>query len=278
MIDLHTHSRCSDGSDTPTAVIEKAAAAGCSAVALTDHDGLAGLEEAATRASDVGIDFVPGCEVSVAFEPGSLHILCYFVSEEGSLAAKLGDLRDERERRNARLFETLDSIGIPIDAEEVREVAGSKVIGRPHVAEVLMRHGYVGSISEAFDRYLGKGAPAYVAREHVDPREIVDLAQRSGALTSIAHPLSMGLSGSALERQVATFAEMGVTGLESYSSTYDKQTRHDLVALAKKYDMVPTGGSDYHGSYKPGLSVGSGSGDLNVPDDILTELLDRKNS
>lgn len=278
MIDLHTHSRCSDGSDTPTAVIEKAAAAGCSAVALTDHDGLAGLEEAATRASDVGIDFVPGCEVSVAFEPGSLHILCYFVSEEGSLAAKLGDLRDERERRNARLFETLDSIGIPINAEEVREVAGSKVIGRPHVAEVLMRHGYVGSISEAFDRYLGKGAPAYVAREHVDPREIVDLAQRSGALTSIAHPLSMGLSGSALERQVATFAEMGVTGLESYYSTYDKQTRHDLVALAKKYDMVPTGGSDYHGSYKPGLSVGSGSGDLNVPDDILTELLDRKNS
>jgi hypothetical protein len=276
MIDLHTHSRCSDGSDTPTEVIDKAAAAGCSAIALTDHDGLAGLEEAATRARELGIEFVPGCEVSVAFDPGSLHILCYFVSEEGSLAAKLGDLRDERERRNSRLLDTLDGIGITIAPEEVREVAGSEVIGRPHVAEVLMRHGYVTSISEAFDRYLGKGAPAYVAREHVDPREIVDLAQRSGALTAIAHPMSMGLYGSALERQVGAFAEMGVTGLESYYSTYDAETRRALVELARKYDMVPTGGSDYHGSYKPGLFVGSGNGDLNVPDASLEELLDRK--
>jgi hypothetical protein len=276
MIDLHTHSTCSDGSDTPSQVVGRAAAAGCSAIALTDHDGLAGLEEAANRARELGIEFIPGCEVSAAFEPGSLHILCYFVHEQGSLAAKLSDLRDERERRNVRLFDALAAIGITIDPDEVREVAGSDVIGRPHLAKVLMRHGYVTSITEAFDRYLGKGAPAYVSREHVDPREIVDLAQRSGALTSIAHPMSMGLDGSALEHQVGMFAEMGVTGLESYYSTYDDDTRSSLIALARKYDMVPTGGSDYHGSFKPGLSVGAGKGDLIVPNEVLDELVSRR--
>ena len=276
MIDLHTHSTCSDGSDTPSEVIERAAAAGCSAIALTDHDGLAGLEEASGRARELDITFVPGCEVSAAFEPGSLHILCYFVSEQSSLGAKLADLRDERGRRNDRLFDVLAGLNLPIDPEEVKEVAGSEVIGRPHVAEVLVRHGHASSISDAFDRYLGKGAPAYVQREHVDPREIVDLAQRSGALCSIAHPMSMGLQGTALERQIGMFAEMGVTGLESYYSTYDNDLRNELIGLARKYDLVATGGSDYHGSFKPGLAVGSGRGDLVVPDQSLEELMDRR--
>lgn len=272
MIDLHTHSRCSDGSDAPARVVELAAVAGCSTVALTDHDGLDGLVEAAATATRLGISFIRGCEVSANIEAGSLHVLCYFVEDATPLADKLVNLRSERDRRNSHLFEELESLGIRIEPEEVEAVAGSKVVGRPHFAEVLVRHGYAESINDAFNRYLGTDAPAYVPREHVEVREIIELATASGALAVLAHPLTIKVEPRELESQVAAFAEMGLAGLESYYSTYDQGQREALVALARRHGLVPTGGSDYHGTFKPGLSVGSGQGDLLVPDEVATEL------
>lgn len=272
MIDLHTHSRCSDGSDSPSKVVELAATAGCSTLALTDHDGLEGLDEADEAARRLGVSFIRGCEISANTSAGSVHVLCYFANERTPLAARLATLRSERTRRNAHLFEKLEALGIHLDREEVEAVAGSKVVGRPHFARVLVDHGDAESIDDAFVRYLGVGAPAYVPREHVEVEEILDLASSSGALAVIAHPLSIDLEPRELESLVSAFAERGLAGLESYYSTYDDDQRDNLVAIARRHGLVPTGGSDYHGAFKPGLSVGTGRGDLLVPDEIATEL------
>jgi 3',5'-nucleoside bisphosphate phosphatase len=276
VIDLHTHSRFSDGSATPTEVIDLAVEAGCTAIALTDHDGLAGLPEAELQATARGIDFVRGCEVSASFQPGSLHLLCYFVPAEGPLPRKLADLRAERERRNDKLLDLLAGLGLGITHEEVELEAGSDVIGRPHFAAVLVHHGVVSSVEEAFQRFLAKGAPAYVEREHVEPTEILELAEQSGALTSIAHPMTLGLEPAELDRLLDDFARSGVDGMECYYSSYDAELQQDLVAMARRHGLVPTGGSDFHGTFKPGLYVGSGRGDLLVPDEVLDELRARR--
>lgn len=276
MIDLHTHSRFSDGSATPTEVIDLAVEAGLTAIALTDHDGLAGLTEAEDRAKTAGIDFVRGCEVSASFQPGSLHLLCYFVPTEGALPKKLADLRGERERRNEKLLELLTGLGFPITREEVELEAGSDVIGRPHFAAVLIRHGVVSSVEEAFQRFLAKGAPAYVEREHVEPTEILEVAAESGVLTSIAHPMTLGLEPTELDRLLDDFASSGVDGMECYYSSYDEDLQRDLAAMARRHGLVPTGGSDFHGTFKPGLYVGTGRGELCVPDEVLDELRARR--
>jgi hypothetical protein len=224
----------------------------------------------------VGVGFVRGCEISASFQPGSLHLLCYFVPATGPLAEKLSALRAERERRNERLLELLADLGISITREEVELEAGSDVIGRPHFAAVLIRRGLVGSVEEAFRRFLAKGAPAYVEREHVEPSEIFELAERSGALVSIAHPMTLELAPSDLDRLLAEYAEAGVTGVECYYSSYDDDLQAELVGRARRHGLVPTGGSDFHGTFKPGLDVGTGRGGLHVPDDVLDELRARR--
>ena len=152
MIDLHTHSRCSDGSDTPVEVVELAAASGCTTLALTDHDGLDGLDEADAAASRLGVSFIRGCEVSANISAGSLHVLCYFVDEQTPLADRLATLKSDRVHRNDRLFDRLASLGIRLDSEEVLAAAGGKVVGRPHFAQVLVEHGRAKSIDDAFVR------------------------------------------------------------------------------------------------------------------------------
>jgi 3',5'-nucleoside bisphosphate phosphatase len=278
VIDLHTHSRFSDGSATPTEVIDLAVEAGLKAIALTDHDGLAGLTEAENRAKAAGIDFVRGCEVSASFQPGSLHLLCYFVPGEGALPKKLAGLRAERERRNEKLLDLLAGLGVPMTREEVELEAGSDVIGRPHFAAVLVRHGVVSSVEEAFQHFLAKGAPAYVEREHVEPTEILEVAGQSGALTSIAHPMTLGLEPRELDRLLDDFASSGVDGMECYYSSYDEDLQRELAAMARRHGLVPTGGSDFHGTFKPGLHVGTGRGELCVPDEVLDELRARQGS
>lgn len=277
MIDLHSHSTCSDGSETPARVVELAAEAGCSAVALTDHDGLDGLAAAASRASELGIGFVPGCEVSCAFQPGSMHMLCYFVQPgSGPFVAELARLRTDREQRNAQLMDRLAALGMPIDAEELAEEAGGGIVGRPHVAALLVRHGHAASIDDAFVRIIGKGAPAYVSKGRIEPATIIDLVARTGGVSVVAHPLSLGLEPDALASTLDALAEAGLGGLECYYGRYDAETRTMLAGLARRRALVPTGGSDFHGSYKPDLAMGTGTGDLAVPDELLDELEARR--
>ena len=277
VIDLHVHSTCSDGSESPAEVVNLAAAAGCSAVALTDHDGIAGMTEARARAEQLGIGFVPGCEVSCAFSPGTMHVLGYFVEEgEGPLQDELGRLRQDRSERNERLVQRLRALGLPITSEEVQAVAGSSVIGRPHFAAVLVANGAALNVQDAFERWLGKGAPGYVPKARIDAASFLAVAARSGAVTALAHPHSLGLDPPELDAVLGELSAAGLSGLECYYGRYSPEERSELAAMAASHGLVPTGGSDFHGSFKPDLSIGTGTGDLHVPDTALTALLARK--
>ena len=275
MIDLHTHSTASDGSEGPARVVELAAEVGCTAVALTDHDGFGGLPEAQRAAERLGVELVPGCEVSCDGPGGSVHLLTYFVAG-GAFDDELGAIRTDRERRNAELVARLCALGMPVDAEELAAEAGEGLIGRPHVAAVLVRHGHATSVTDAFDRILGEGRAAYVPRAKLEPGRMIELARSVGGVAVLAHPLTTGLDPSALERYVASLADLGLGGIECLYGRYDAQTRDRLQVLARRRGIAPTGGSDFHGSYKPDLRVGVGKGDLRVPDELLDELKARQ--
>lgn len=276
MIDLHSHSTISDGSKTPEQVVELAALAGCSAVALTDHDSVEGVPAATARAEELGIRVVAGCEVSCSWLGQSAHVLCYFVDESPSpLVDELENLANDRAARNLLLVDRLVELGVLITYDEVLAEAGGKGIGRPHFAAVLVRHKAATSIQDAFDKWLGRGGRAYIPKARIEPLEIAAKAVRSGAVAVLAHPLSTGLSLDELDGELAALANGGFVGLECYYGRYDRATRADLVRLAHSHGLVPTGGSDFHGSYKPDLAMGIGTGDLVVPDEALDQLEER---
>ena len=277
MIDLHAHSRFSDGSDTPERLCELAAEAGLSALALTDHDTLGGIERARARAAELGMRLVPGCEVSCSWSPGTLHVLCYFVEPvDGPLQDELERLAADRAQRNELMAERLALLGLPIRYGEVLEEAGGSGVGRPHFAAVLVRNGAASSIQEAFDRFLAKGRPGYVSKARVGAAEIVATAAASGAVAVLAHPLSLGLTVAELESTVVELTGAGLSGMECIYGRYDDETRAGLVKLAAGAGLAVTGGSDYHGTYKPDLRLGAGTGDLDVPDDLLEALEARR--
>jgi len=286
VIDLHTHSTVSDGSEAPERIPEMAAAAGCSAVALTDHDNLAGLGRAAQAAERVGVRLVPGCEVSCtkpAPPPGSgpvsgsVHVLVYFVEDgAGPLQSELAILRADRAERNHKLLERLRELGVEIDyAQVVAEAGGEEGLGRPHFARALVRAGAAADIDDAFGRWLADGRPAYVPKARITAFEVARLARASGGVAVLAHPLSLGLEQRALEHLVAEMAESGMGGVESYYGRYGPEERKQLAAIAGRHGLVATGGSDYHGTFKPDLEVGTGTGDLRVPDEVLEALEER---
>ena len=277
MIDLHVHSTCSDGSETPERVVELAAAAGCTAMALTDHDGLAGVARAGERAKSLGIGFVPGCEVSCAFSPGTMHALAYFVEPgEGPLQSELERLRRDRSNRNKLLLQRLKDLALPVTLDEVEAAAGSSVVGKPHFASVLVANGAASSIQDAFERLLAKGAPGYVPRARIDAAAFIAAATGAGAVAVLAHPLTLGIDAPGLDRVLEELSAVGLLGMECYYGRYSPEERAGLALMAKRHDIVATGGSDFHGSFKPDLLVGTGTGDLDVPDAVLSELLARK--
>lgn len=272
MIDLHTHSTVSDGSDPPERVVDLAAAAGCSAVALTDHDRLDGLEAAAARAGEVGVRLVPGCEVSCRWERGNLHLLVYFVpAGEGPFQDALVEVQAAREERNVRLAAALG-----LDYEELVAEAGGSGVGRPHAAALLVRQGRATSIDDAFQRWLVRGRPGDIPRRTFLPSQAIAVARASGGVAVLAHPLSTRLDGDALASAIAELAELGLGGVEAVYGRYDADQRAMLAAMAREAGLAVTGGSDHHGTYKPDLSVGVGRGDLEVPDDLLDALEARR--
>lgn len=278
MIDLHTHSTCSDGTDPPERIPELAAEAGCSAVALTDHDTLGCLGRARSSADALGIELVTGCEVSCRYRGVSVHVLVYFVEEGvGTFDGELARLRDDRVARNRALAARLEELSIPITYDEiVAEAAGERSAGRPHVAALLVRRGFAESIPDAFDRWLGTGRPAYVPKARATPGEIAVAAHATGGVAVLAHPLTLGLDFGELDDVAAELADAGLVGMESYYGTYTEDERRALAGIARRNGLVPTGGSDYHGAVKPDLRVGTGRGDLSVPAEVLVELRERR--
>lgn len=266
-VDLHTHSRVSDGSETPTRVVELAAACRLTAVALTDHDTLDGLEEAAAAADRAGVSFVPGAELSVTWPSGAMHLLTYGITPgSGPLQDRLTELQAGRSARNSEIVEAFRAMGIEVTLDEVLTEASGGTVGRPHIAAVLMRKGVVASVAEAFDAYLAEGRPAYRPRRRLDAAEAVRLTEESGGVAVVAHPHTVADDergfGDAFER----FVDLGVAGVECYYGEYPPEVRERLAAIAGRLGLIATGGSDYHGTYKPGLEIGVGRGDLHVPD------------
>jgi predicted metal-dependent phosphoesterase TrpH len=280
VIDLHSHSTMSDGTDTPTEVVRLACEAGLSAMALTDHDTLDHVAEARAAADARGLRLVPGCEISCELggrAPGSMHLLVFFVDDgPGELQSRLAALQVARNERNVQIVEALNAHGIPITVAEVRAQAGPGSVGRPHIARVLMESGYVASIQEAFDVWLGKGRPAYFERDRLGPEEAIELTHASGGACAVAHPGSLGLADDALDEFAGALAGAGLDGLECEYGAYPPEERAPFYELARRHGLAPTGGSDYHGENKPGLRVGVGRGDLRVPDELLSGLESRR--
>ena len=240
---------------------------------MTDHDRLDGVQAARRQAGQLGIELVGGCEVSCATPFGTLHLLAYFVEEDGGpLHSELQRLQQWRAERNTRLAARLAELGLPVTLQEMEAEAGGVGVGRPHVAAILVRKGVVSSIQEAFDDWLGEGRPAHVERPRLGLVEAVGLVRASGGVPVLAHPLSLRLEPSRLDRAVQEMAGEGVVGLEAIYGRYTPDERAMLSALARRHDLVVTGGSDYHGTYKPDLQVGIGRGDLAVPSDVLADL------
>jgi len=277
VIDLHAHSTASDGSDEPAALMAIAARQGVSAVALTDHDTIEGLAEARGAAAEVGVRLVQGCELSCEVGSATMHLLVYFLTDgPGPLQDRLSGLQAARADRNRRIVAVLQDHGLDVTLDEILAEAGGGSVGRPHVAGVLLRKGYVTSVQEAFDVWLAKGRPAYLERERLLPADAIALAHASGAVAVLAHPTSLGYEGPVLEQFVAGLAADGLDGMECEYGRYTPELRAALRQMAGRLGLAVTGGSDYHGRYKPDLALGSGLGDLAVPDALLDALEARR--
>jgi 3',5'-nucleoside bisphosphate phosphatase len=274
VIDLHTHSTVSDGSDDPVRIAELAHEAGCRAVALTDHDRQDGVLAASARAAELGVELISGVEISCEHQ-GTMHVLVYFLEPgSGPLQDELVRLQVARDNRNRLMADLMARLGLPVTYDEIQEEAGGMGAGRPHIAKILVRKGVVGSIQEAFDVWLAKGRPAYMDKERLAPDVAVRLATDSGGVAVLAHPLSLGLSPSETSATVGELASLGLRGVEAIYGRYSPAERSAVADMAHEHGLIVTGGSDHHGTYKPDLHIGIGRGDLEVPDSALEDLRD----
>lgn len=272
-IDLHLHTRYSDGSLTPAEVVDLAHQAGVTALAITDHDIVDGISRAIEAATKLGIEVIPGVELSSRFNQQELHVLGYFFDwRDSTFRDHLAQQRRSRHVRNPQTIERLNALGLELSEEEVKAKAGSDSIGRPHVAQVLVDKGYVQDTREAFDRYLKEGAPAYVPRMLSDTRDVIAWIRNAGGVPVLAHPTWTRCQGEPLYRLCACLKDAGLLGLEVFYSSHTRQQTSRYLELAKRLDLLVTGGSDFHGAANPGIQVGRGKGNLKVPDTLLEPL------
>jgi predicted metal-dependent phosphoesterase TrpH len=273
LIDLHSHTNRSDGTATPAELVWLAASAGARAVAITDHDTVAALPEGRAAAKEAGIEFVAGVEISADFHPGTMHILGYSIDDSSqTLNAALQELRQAREERNPQIASRLQKLGLDVTYDEVAGLAGNEVVGRPHFASIMVRKGYVSSIKEAFDRFLAKGAPAYVEKKRLPPSDCIALIQGAGGVAVLAHPYQLELNDQDTEAQIRKLKDYGLDGVEAIYSRLSPSERERYTDMARRMDLLVTGGSDFHGTFKPDISMVKGLGDLEVPYELLGEI------
>lgn len=271
-IDLHTHTTASDGSMTPEELVRHALDKGLAAVAVTDHDTVGGVSRALAEGGRLGIEVIAGVEISVDFST-EMHLLGYFPNGYSESILKiLEDLRERRELRNHKIVSKLEELGFDIIMEEVNSIAEGGIVGRPHIARVLMEKGYVGSMKEAFERYLGVSRPAYFKKEKLLPKEGIAEIIGAGGIPVLAHPIFIGLTYDRLDQLVGELAGYGLMGIEVFYSWHTEEQTSELLKTAGKYGLALTGGSDFHGSFKPDLEIGIGTGTLKVPYTLLETL------
>ena len=244
-VDLHVHSTASDGKLSPSQIIARAAEIGLKVIALTDHDSVDGIIPAleASKAFP-SLTFIPGVEISTDLADGEAHILGYFIDYASpELAKLLQKSRDSRSGRGKRMVEKLNALGVKIEWARVQQIAGDGAIGRPHVAQAMMEKGYIKQFEEAFDKYIGHGGPAYVEREKMTPEEAVSMIVNARGLPVLAHPFTVKDP----EAMVISLKKVGLIGLEVYYKDNTPRQTANALLLAKKYGLIPTGGTDFHG-------------------------------
>ena len=272
-IDLHTHSTASDGSCTPTEVMEAAVNAGLAAVALTDHDTMQGVPEAMEAAEKLDIECIPGIELSAVYGDREVHIVGLFLDPRDSVLAKrLDSFRHIRKQRNLRMIEKMQAAGVDITMEKVRDLEGDAVITRANLARYLVHVGYAVSIKEVFDKYLSPGLPFYVPKTGVTPEDAVRAIRDGGGTAILAHPLLYDFTPAQLDTCIELLKNYGLQGIETYYSTYSPADERNMKRLADRHGLLWSGGSDFHGSVKPHIQIGKGMGHLVIPYDILDKL------
>ena len=275
-IDLHTHSTHSDGSLLPGQLLALAKEKGLRAIALTDHDTVAGVEEAVTAGKELGVEVVPGVEISAQFGPGTMHVLGYYLhTTHPELIGALKKLQQARAARNPKIIERLQTLGLKITTAEVLELSGGQV-GRPHIAQALLRRGYVSSMDEAFSRYLKKGAVAYVEKFRFSPQHAIGLIRKAGGLASLAHPFTLGIDEPEELRPVLMELQaMGLEGMEVFYPDHTEQMTALYDDVARRLGLLRTGGSDFHGDLKTGSDLGGGTQAHNLDYTLLQALKER---
>ncbi|MBX3301973.1 MAG: PHP domain-containing protein [Nitrospira sp.] len=275
-LDLHLHTTHSDGSCTPTEVVGLAHQARVTALAITDHDITSGIPEAIAAGEQYGIEIIPGVEISSVVGSSELHILGYFLDWQSTLLnERFKSLRDSRHRRNPQIVDRLQSLGIDITYDDVRALAGSDSVGRPHIARALMDKGVVTSAKEAFDRFLGEGKPAYVPRELPSPAEAIHWIKAARGLAVLAHPTWVKLTDQTLAELARQLKAEGLDGVEVYYSTHAARQTREYLSLAQQLGLLVTGGSDFHGLTKPDIEVGIGKGSLHIPTVLLSKMKEK---
>ena len=254
--DLHVHTRASDGDLEPAEVVSRAGSIGLEMLSVTDHDTLAGVQEAIDASRGTRVEVVPGVEISARFEPGSLHMLGYFPSFPTGFEQVLKPLQQARDARCPRILEKLRYLGIEVTPAEVIAVAGSAQVGRPHIARVLIDKGAVRDFDEAFSRYLAKGRPAYVEKEKMGPREAIRAILEHGGLPVLAHPFTLGLGGRELRTFLRELASDGIAGIEIPYPEHTPAHRRLFYRAARELNLLVTGGTDYHGPGRGGPDIG----------------------
>ena len=268
LVDLHVHSNVSDGTRSPREVVFHAKEKGLHAMALTDHDTVGGLDEAIEAGALYQIEVIPGIELSADFPNDNLHFvgLCIDYKNKDFLT-KLTPLRDARKIRNAKMLAQLRDLGFNIAVDE-----NSDITTRAHFARALLEGGYVASIKEAFDLYLSPGKPGYVKRVTPSPEECIDLIHEAGGVAILAHPTLYNLSMVDLEELIVRLAHYGLDGIEAIYPLHSPEEEAYFIVLARKLNLIISGGSDFHGDNKPGLELGVGYGDLKIPYTVLDRI------
>lgn len=257
---------------SPSELVRHAKDAGLAAIALTDHDTIAGIPEAVEEGRRVGMEVVPGIEISADYK-NEMHILGYFKEEDYlRMTPVLSYLRESRENRNKKIIDKLNEMGFDITMEEVSSIAKGKVVGRPHIAKIMMEKGYVRSVSEAFEKYLEFGKPAYFKKEKLTPQQGIETILKAGGIPVLAHPVLLKIPFEELDALLKELVSYGLKGIEAYYVYNSEDFTITSLELARKYNLVPTGGSDFHGTFKPGINIGTGYGNLRVDYGILIRI------
>lgn len=285
MVDLHVHSHFSDGSYSPSELVEYALTHNISAFALTDHDTTDGLPEALSHAKELSgkvceanpegktVEVIPGIEFSTEYEGRDIHIVGLYIDyTDERFRRHLDDFVASREARNEKICALLTEHGVPVTYSAIKRRFPGPVITRAHYARFLLEEGHVKSMSEAFDRYVGDHAPCFIPREKVSPAEAVSLIRAVGGIPVLAHPTLYHMSTERLKILTARLKEAGLLAIEGIYSTYSVSETREMQIIAKEFGLGISGGSDFHGDNKPGLQFGTGYGKLYIHEDILENL------